>query len=651
MSAICGICTFLILYGFRPLNPTYVGWILNGGDMNQSYLGWKAVRNSVQSFPFLMQDRLAYPHRISIMFTDSIPLFALLFRPFSALLPSDFQYFGIWGLICFLLQAVFTARILRSYTDNPFLTILGCLLLNLMPSMLFRMFVHNALAGQWILLFALLPLFDPRGYEKNGMALYRHVFLMGLLSALLHLYLTFMCAFIWLGIVFYDFWIKKSLKRVLLLAGCFALPVFVVVGTLGGFSSHMQAKSFGLGSYSFNLNGYFNPQGWSDLLPDQPLYLADQYEGFSYLGLGFLCLSAAGIVAVVLTKKGRMAIKENVARVTAVLIIFTSSLIAAASPVVTFGDRLLMDLRLPEAVLNIWGIVRASGRLAWVGGYLIVLCAMVAIGKLCDKRVASVFLCLVLLLQTYDLHTMLEQRHDRYKESVAYSSPLDAYEFWDEMAENDRITHIMLTDFSPFYSELFVFGNWALSHQKTLNTFYFSRPLTDDVGDISGDYPEDSLYVFFDRNCLECTAHPLHYYRVGEYIVGYVHELEGYEPYDPVTASLEWSFGDGQNLSENGGVDTEEGRLLYPEGFSYGPYWNVPAGEWSVVLEGENLEDLTIEVYSNGGQTRYDPTVSVEDGHLCIRLSLEQKADGLEIVLRNTGKENVTLTRMQLSGS
>lgn len=96
-----GAIVFVIIYGVKILNPTYVDWLLGGGDLSQHYLGWEFFRKGDWKFPLGLTDMAAYPLETSVVFTDSIPLFALFFKIFRNILPQNFQYFGIYGILCF----------------------------------------------------------------------------------------------------------------------------------------------------------------------------------------------------------------------------------------------------------------------------------------------------------------------------------------------------------------------------------------------------------------------------------------------------------------------------------------------------------------------------------------------------------------------
>lgn len=178
---------FVAIYGVQILNPMYTDWLMNGEDLTQHYLGWKAYRESGWHFPIGMTDTLAYPNLTTVIFTDSIPLLAVFFKIFAPLLPASFQYFGIWGALCFILQGIMAVRILRNYSSNNFALVLLGALFAVTPAMLWRMFVHTALAGQWILLYAMEPLFAYDRYKDNN-KLYRNVAIMAILAAGTHIY-------------------------------------------------------------------------------------------------------------------------------------------------------------------------------------------------------------------------------------------------------------------------------------------------------------------------------------------------------------------------------------------------------------------------------------------------------------------------------
>ena len=87
-----GVVTFLLLYGVAVLNPVNVNWLRHSNDLeglwdlSQHYLGWVAYRKTPWTFPIGMTEGIT-AEPISVVYTDSIPLFALFFKALSPLLP------------------------------------------------------------------------------------------------------------------------------------------------------------------------------------------------------------------------------------------------------------------------------------------------------------------------------------------------------------------------------------------------------------------------------------------------------------------------------------------------------------------------------------------------------------------------------------
>ena len=80
-GALLGVLVFLAVYGVRVLDPTSVDWILNSlsPDPIQHYLGWELFRRSPVHLPYIGANYNAvYPFRTSVLFTDSLPLAAVL---------------------------------------------------------------------------------------------------------------------------------------------------------------------------------------------------------------------------------------------------------------------------------------------------------------------------------------------------------------------------------------------------------------------------------------------------------------------------------------------------------------------------------------------------------------------------------------------
>jgi hypothetical protein len=106
IGALVGILFFVAVFGVRILDPSYLGWQLTL-DPGQHYLGWEMFRHEAWHFPLGRIAGYGTPDGSSVVYTDSIPLLAIPLKSIQWLLPKNFQYFGLWMLICYALQGVF----------------------------------------------------------------------------------------------------------------------------------------------------------------------------------------------------------------------------------------------------------------------------------------------------------------------------------------------------------------------------------------------------------------------------------------------------------------------------------------------------------------------------------------------------------------
>ena len=153
-----GLIAFWVIYGFGPLNVTNDKWIMSGYDeldINQHYAGWVAFRISAWHFPIGLADTMGGGTYIS--FTDSIPWFAIFFKLILQLVgyTGTFQYFGLYGLLCYILQAIAAGLLIRRKTSNHFLICVCMVLLCFSPILMERSLRHTALGSQWLILFAM----------------------------------------------------------------------------------------------------------------------------------------------------------------------------------------------------------------------------------------------------------------------------------------------------------------------------------------------------------------------------------------------------------------------------------------------------------------------------------------------------------------
>ena len=105
IPVIIGIAVFYIIGGNYLIDPKFIFWI-KWGDPNQEYLGWEFFRQAPWSLPIGKNPYFGMDASTSIVYSDSIPLLAIFFKIARSYLSEPFQYFGLWSLLCFILQGV-----------------------------------------------------------------------------------------------------------------------------------------------------------------------------------------------------------------------------------------------------------------------------------------------------------------------------------------------------------------------------------------------------------------------------------------------------------------------------------------------------------------------------------------------------------------
>lgn len=656
--AIACALVFVAIYGVHVLNPFYVDWLVPGGDPTQHYLGWKAYRAGSSCFPLGLTDQLSYPYQMSVIYTDSIPIFAAFFKLLSPVLPADFQYFGLWGILCFILQGIMTARILRHFTEDPVILTISSVLFSFAPVVIWRMFAHTALAGQWLLIMALEPLFCYDSCRDNKKIILTAL-LTGILSASIHTYFVLMCGIILLGICLEDILISRKIVRPICSLAIFVGSAAFVTFLLGGFSSQVgPAIAGGLGFYSANLNTLINPQDWSAILKTLPVYTVDQgsgqYEGFAYLGAGCMLLLILALFFCIEHHNLKNIIVNHRSEIIAVSVVFILAIITALSPKITLNDKLIVELHFPHLITEIWSVFRSSGRVMWISVYIIMLIAAILLLKSADRKTIIITLLFVLILQAYDIKSELATRHRNFSGKMTYVSTIDE-NTWNMIKKNSDIKHLVWAEPYDKYGIMNPLTVWAMDRGLTMNDYYFARSLDASLANSNRQHvlaqpSEENLLIFPLQDKVFLGKYDLHYYLVDDVIVGYVNTIDGLKELEPSDYGYVWHFGDNEYLKPEYGCDTDDGRIIYPEGASYGPNWHIPKGSYEITIIGEDIpEDMEVSVYSGEGAVFHEYSVIQRDkSAIKITADFPEEIMDLGIALNNHSDHDILMKEISL---
>ncbi len=661
IGAVMGAALFLFLYSPAVLNPTYDAWLLQGGDLNQHYLGWKFYRNSPWAFPIgLIQGLTVEP--VSVMFTDSIPLLALIFKLLSPILPDTFQYFGLFGIGCFALQGAFGALIVRRFTNCLISVIAGDLFFIFSYIMFVRMYGHTALAANWVIL-AAFAIFLYRGQfsEKyTSVKLWTGLFCV---TSLTHLYFIPMIAAVLFVQALTDGCRDKDWKKMLLM---FAAPIgaaLAVLYIMGAFYGGISASDGGYGIYSSNLNTFFNPLQYSKFLPALPLAIDSQWEGSAYLGLGAMVLFVAAAVCFFMEIK-RIAVNKLGILFGAIAVLGLT--LFAVSFRITWGDRILAELAIPGIWQTLGGIFRSGGRLIWPVMYLIIIAAIagVLLSARRQKWIPAGILAVCAVLQIADLSPMwmgirnTDRAHTEYSTSMA--SPA-----WEIIGNSGLSKVKVFTTYGTYdrreapieyyygLDKTFDLAEFAISHRMSMNDFYLARRSGEMIEQdkvqayqdiLDGNASEDTLYVFLDVPNVLLKKVVLHLYEIDGYVVGLADgsllSSEGIE---------ELSYGiirlaDWGRIRYSGGQLTGESCILEPGGGMESYDHSIPAGYYQVQITGQNLQNASAVLYDSSTGKAFSLEAGVQQETVMeAYLSLRGSIDTLRLNIQNSGGSQVSV--------
>jgi hypothetical protein len=521
-----GAAFFVLTFGAAVLDVTNTGWLMAaGGDLSQHYMGWRFFRESAWHFPVGLMDNIVYPFKESIIYTDSIPLFAVFFKVFSPLLPENFQYFGIFGLLVYFLQGGVAALVIQKLCKNSFFALTGSLFFILSPTMMQRIFNHTSLAAHFIILLCLYACITHNG-ERT---LRRNITVWGGLFCAavgIHPYFVPVVFVFMIACFVKDFWKTRRLRENIISGVASLAVLFVAMFILGAFYSGNDPSEGGLGYFSMNANSLFNSQETSRFMKALPLATGGQYEGYGYLGFGGLlggflivCFTWYKTAAIKNVLKKNISYKRN-AILTAALFLFF--FMFALSPAITFNSKEIFRYYIP-GVNRLWSVFRATGRYVWVLQYMIMCVMFWAVKKFFNSRKGLLILCVLLAVQYIDLKNYFSEKGEAFKQRTLWVSPLMSKE-WTEIAANKK--HIFFVQEPVHLSPLMDF---ALVYNLTTNDSYIARKNTQTVNRLkseekirilAGCVDGQTIYVFETENEAEKYKNEMDISTVDGVIVG-----------------------------------------------------------------------------------------------------------------------------------
>jgi hypothetical protein len=515
LGGLIGLAVFLIGVGPAWVNPIDVEpWLV--GDWLTHYLGWHVYRAAPWTLPFGANPSLQWPIGTSVGLTDSIPVFAFFFKLLHEPLPRDFQYLGLWLLVCYTLQGAFGALLVALVTPRRALQAAGALLFMLAPPFVAR-FGHPALSAHWLILAALWLYFGRAGAASSTRGIVAWAVLVAVAAAthpyLAMMVLTFAAAAAARQVIADTSLVARAAAHLFVLIACAGLVLWQSAYFIHRSSDALLVGGFG--EYSLNLLGLISPAGGKTRSAPGPfsVVLGQEFEGYSYLGAGLLLLTVAGVATLLARLWRRRPALNFPAEHVPFLIACALLTLFALSPVITLGNRSLLTY--DPAWWGPFGVFRASGRMFWPVFYTIVFGILVlAIRR--RAAVATTLLGIAAALQVIDVapvFTYMQEARNQLHVRNTFPSP-----FWQVVPQHYQ--HLVLYKTNLCVPDDYVgftrFSIIAGHHGLTINGGTAARLDSRDASEYcarltneieTGQVSPDTLYVIQPRYVAPFIAH------------------------------------------------------------------------------------------------------------------------------------------------
>lgn len=452
---------FSYYVGANVLDFRRVGWLMIG-DPGQSWSGWNFFRNTpMLQWPLGVNYNYGMGVGGSIVYTDSIPIMAFIFKPFSDILPARFQYHGLWMYICFLMQTLCAFLVLRKITRSEVFSAVAACFFCIAPIFLNRAGGHFALGAQWLIMIGFYLYLNRSFCFKRWAALL-------VLSTMVHAYLLVMVLIIFL----FDILNKVIQKKISLKIGVFVVLSYVAVVVLT-----MQATGYfvikgsdpypGFGYLNMDLAGLFNPgdQRFSHSILSHGQQQSN-FEGINFLGAGMISLLIFMVIDLVIHQGFKL---KPIAKSPIFYFCMVMTAISVTYRVNFYGIN-LFEVPMNDFLLKIGGIFRSSGRFFWPVTMIVMLVVLTYASKKSNKIVYA--LLPILIFSVVDESDFFKAVRNVYS-GKPYSSQLLSNE-WEGVVQGKDT--IIATDYDEFSLKHWLpFAEFASSEKMKINFGYFAR--------------------------------------------------------------------------------------------------------------------------------------------------------------------------------
>ncbi len=379
-------------------------------------LAWQALVDHGRPWPSLWTDLFNYPHGFPISLLDALPLAATIFRPLVSWLPDGFHYFGLWHAVAIMLQAVAGTVFVRAAGVRHVVPCLCAASFAIaMPIFVGRLnWTHVALSTQGLLILALALCIQASRVRASLVFLFPCATALSLISLAVHPLLALqVLAFCLLATALSKESPLLRVGAVVVLCLLFA----ALCQALGIFAAESFLAQRGLGDFGFSPWGMI--VGEPDSLREMYSARGPGIEQDAWLGWGCVLLLAVGLAF-----PPRFRIPRAYYPLVGAIAFLA---IIAVSPWVRIGTYLFdLSFLLPDAIIDLYAIHRATVRLAWPLVICLSLLALVHFVGTWPRSRAIPILGVAFALQLYSVWPYWAHEYRDARVAVTRLAPLPA---------------------------------------------------------------------------------------------------------------------------------------------------------------------------------------------------------------------------------
>jgi Family of unknown function (DUF6311) len=372
-------------------------WARPENDFNAYLVAWHYFLHDQWRFPLFDLPAMGYPEGGSVLFNDALPAAALVTKVLHSLTGHAVNPFGWWMLLCYVLQGAMAARIVVACGARSWWAALGAAVFAVgsVPFMSRLELRHVAVASHFLVLWALALYCE--NVRARRFAAGEH-FALGAVAILVNAYLFVMVSVLQ-ATTLVTLWKGRALARSDWVKAALSVVAVVAIALAAGygamFSGNATMRGHGFGHFSWNLATLIvPPEGYwgvpTGIVRDAT---GGQYEGEAYIGLGAMLVVAVCVLA--RPRQAASAVRRHWILAVALLVCAAY----APSHRVFLSSHLLVEVPLPQNVLDAASVFRASGRFIWIPAYTLTLASLAGLFRWTPRALALPLLVVAIAAQ------------------------------------------------------------------------------------------------------------------------------------------------------------------------------------------------------------------------------------------------------------